>query len=136
MQLANIKQSLLLIVLGLVFTQLIIANYSLFDGFNYYGIKLQTGSFLSVLKFNENRFLTTRFIGYIFFAAFAYLKFKNGIKNHRVQFILVSSVCAFLYEVRCNINDLSNSYDGNTVQIGWVLFFISLAILRDKIYNR
>jgi hypothetical protein len=136
MQLGNQKQSVLLIVLGLVFTQLIIANYSLYGGFNYYGIKIQTGSLISFNWSTENRFLTTRFIGYIFFALFAFDCYKNGIKHRMNQFILIASICAFAFELKSIFADLSNEYNGQILQIGWILFLMSLVMLRDKMYNR
>jgi hypothetical protein len=136
MNLENQKSSILFIILGLVFTQLLQANFSLYDGFNFYGIKFQTGSLLSFNWSTENRFLTTRFIGYIFFALFAFDNYRNGIKHRLNQYILIASICGFFFELKSIFNDLSNEYDGQTLQIGWILFLMSLVMLRDKIYTR
>jgi hypothetical protein len=136
MNLLNKNKSILLIILGLVFTQVILANYSLYGGFNFYGLKLQTGSLISFNWSTENRFLTTRFIGYIFFALFAFDNYRKGIKHRINQFILIGSVCAFMFEMKSIYNDLSNMYNGETLQIGWILFLMALLMLRDKIYNR
>lgn len=136
MNLGNQKKSILFIALGLVLTQLLLANFSLYGGFNYYGVKLQMGSLLSFNWSTENRFLTTRFIGYIFFALFAFDNYRNGIKHRMNQYILIGSICAFVFELKAIFADLSNEYDGQTLQIGWILFLMSLVMLRDKIYTR
>lgn len=136
MNLGNQKKSILFIALGLVLTQLLLANFSLYGGFNYYGVKVQVGSLLSFNWSTENRFLTTRFIGYIFFALFAFDNYRNGNKHRMNQYILIGSICAFAFELKSIFNDLSNEYDGQTLQIGWILFLMSIVMLRDKIYNR
>jgi hypothetical protein len=125
------QRSFILLILALVFSQFIIINYNLWDGFEFHGIKIRTGSFLQ-LKFQNSEFktLTTAVIGYFLFAIYLFnnLKNKDARASRLFEPTFIITILAIIFELRNIYLDIISEYSGQRVTIGIILFILCFKI--------
>ncbi|MDP4184528.1 MAG: hypothetical protein Q8862_05100 [Bacteroidota bacterium] len=126
------KYSIYFLVLGLLFSQVIFATYTLNQGFKILSTNMKLAQAVDVaLAQSSMKTLTTVFIGYFFFLLFSLINIKRGIQRGGKTFLIFLTliVIALAYEITNMIEDASSTYQGKHMHIGLVLFVIGLFLL-------
>jgi hypothetical protein len=129
------QRSLVLIILGLLFSQFIIMNYNLWDGFEFHGINFRIGSLLQLhFRHSEIKTLTTSVVGYFLFAVYLFnnLKNKNARSSKLFEPTLIITVLAIIFELRNIYLDFTNDYSGQRLTIGIIIFVLCLKIFQSS----
>lgn len=130
------KLSIILLLLGLIFSQIIIVRFNLNDGFEFhnYWIKiLPIADYAG--KSSPELYLTSTILGYIAFVIFAVLN-TNKVKSPDIfksalMFSAITIVITF-FEFTSILEDLNSTFQGKHFRIGWLLFFLGLWIFSKK----
>lgn len=129
--------SFILIILALLFSHFVILNFNLNGGFEPKGIKIQLFNLIQLAP-NTSRHttLTSSVIGYILFAVFLIANYNRAkASNPNLVFVTLSlSIISVLFELRSIILDINNSYTGQRLGIGLVLFVMCF-IIYNAIYK-
>ena len=125
------QTALVILIAGLIFSQFIIMNYNVNDGFEFHGMKIRIGSLLQLhFSRSDRTTLTTSVFGYILFGIFLIMNIKN--KNARVSKLfeptLIVCVLSIIFELRNIILDMNNNYVGQRLSIGIILFALCFKI--------
>ena len=124
------KLSLILLILGLLFSQLIIATFNLNNGFEFHRFAIKI---LPIFDYagtgSMQLFLTSTVLGYIFFVIFGVLntnKIKSpGVFKSALMFSGIAIVVTF-FEFTSILEDLYGNFQGKHFRIGWLLFLLGL----------
>ena len=134
------KLSIILLLLGLIFSQIIVIRFNLNDGFEFhnYWIKiLPIADYAG--KSSPELYLTSTILGYIAFVIFAVLntnKVKSpGIFKSALMFSAITIVVTF-FEFTSVLEDLNSTFQGKYFRIGWLLFFLGLWIFSKKYLSK
>jgi hypothetical protein len=134
------KLSLILLLVGLIFSQLFIIVFNLNNGFEYhhYTIKLLPIADYAG-KASPQLFLTSTIVGYIAFVIFGFIH-TNKIKSPDIfksslMFTGISIVVAF-FEFTSILEDLNGTFQGKHFRIGWLLFLLGLWIFSKKYLSK
>ena len=113
------KKNLTLLILGALFS-LFLIEFDLRNGFEFLNIKLKFSLFDYAGKSSNENFLTTQFIGYIFFLIYIF-SIKKHLKNINLTFFwifLVALLIGLSYETIAIIENLRNDFNGIHLRIG------------------
>jgi hypothetical protein len=119
--------SVVLLILALLFSHFLILNFNLNGGFESKGIGFQP---LPLIAFSgqvsNNKVLSSSIIGYILFTIFLFANFNRAKAATPILFysVLFLSIISILFELYCFYLDYNNSYTGQRLRIGFVLYFI------------
>jgi len=134
------KTSLILLILGLIFGQLVIFTFNLNNGFVIHKVLIR---FIPIAdyagKTSQYLYLTTTILGYIAFVIFGVLN-TNKVKSPTIfksalMFSSVAIVVTF-FEFTSILEDLNNSFQGKYFHIGWLLFFLGFWIFSKKYLSK
>ena len=132
------KLSLILLILGLVFSQLILFVFNLSNGFEYHEIDIRL---LPIAEYagrtSPQLYLTSAMLGYIAFVVFGVIN-TNKIKAPSIfksvfMFTAISIVVTF-FEFTSILEDLNGTFHGKHFRIGWLLFFLGLWIFSKRYF--
>lgn len=130
------KASLALLVLGLIFSQFILFEFNLNQGFEFHGINIKIVPLADYAgRYSPESKLSSTFVGYLFFVVFGVLN-TNKIKSPEVfksafMFTGISLIISF-FEVTSIIEDMQGNYQGKYFHIGWLVFLLGLWIFAKK----
>ncbi len=134
------KLSIILLFLGLIFSQIIVVRFNLNDGFEFhnYWIKiLPIADYAG--KYSPELYLTSTVLGYIAFVIFGILntnKVKSpGIFKSALMFSAITIVVTF-FEFTSILEDLNSTFHGKHFRIGWLLFLLGLWIFNKKYLSK
>lgn len=123
------------LVLGLVFSSIFRIKFNLDDGFVFrdYWVSLIPGTILDFSGSSETHYLTTTFIGYIFYFLFGF-GFLRRIRKEQesvqvlliVLFILTS--WATFVELKSMIADSLSEYDGMHFRVGPLICLLGVIV--------
>jgi hypothetical protein len=133
------KLSLLLLILGLLFGQLLIITFNLNDGFEFHGLSIKLLPIFDYGGGPSEQFLTSTILGYIAFIIFGVIN-TNKIKSPTIfksalMFTAISIVVTF-FEFTSILEDLNNTFQGKHFRIAWLLFFLGLWIFSKKYLSK
>ncbi len=130
------KLSILLLILGLIFSQVLTLGYNLNNGFEFQGISVKIIPLAAYAgKFSEITQLTSTIFGYIFFILFGVLH-TNKVKFPEIfkpalMFSGIAIIVTF-FEFTSLFEDMQGNYTGKHFWIGWPLFILGLFIFIKK----
>jgi len=134
------KLSLLLLILGLLFGQLLIITFNLNDGFEFHKVSLK---FIPIAayagKASPQLYLTSTILGYIAFVIFGVLNTNKvtspSIFKSALMFSGITIVVSF-FEFTSILEDLNGTFQGKHFRISWLLFFLGLWIFSKKYLSK
>ena len=130
------KLSIILLLLGLIFSQIIVVRFNLNNGFQFHNFWFKILPIASYAgKSSPELYLTSTILGYIAFVIFGILntnKVKSpGIFKSVLMFSGITIVVTF-FEFTSVLEDLNSTFQGKYFRIGWLLFFLGLWIFSKK----
>ena len=130
------KLSIILLLLGLIFSQIIVVRFNLNNGFQFHNFWFKILPIASYAgKSSPELYLTSTILGYIAFVIFGILntnKVKSpGIFKSALMFSGITIVVTF-FEFTSVLEDLNSTFQGKYFRIGWLLFFLGLWIFSKK----
>jgi membrane-anchored protein YejM (alkaline phosphatase superfamily) len=134
------KTSLILLVLGLIFGQLLIFTFNLNNGFEFHEVLIKLIPIADYAgKTSTALYLTSTILGYIAFVIFGIIN-TNKVKSptifkSAIMFSGIAIVVAF-FEFTSILEDLNNSFQGKYFHIGWLLFFLGIWIFSKKYLSK
>ncbi|MEE4197197.1 MAG: hypothetical protein V2I54_06105 [Bacteroidales bacterium] len=126
------KQSLFLLIAGLVLSQFIVIRFNLNDGFEFHNFWIKL---LPIAEYagesSEESYLTSTLLGYLAFIIFGVThtskqKFPEIFKS-TLMFTGIAIVVTF-FEFTSILEDLNGTYQGKHFRIGWLLFLVGFWI--------
>lgn len=134
------KLSLILIILGILLSQVLRIAFNLNDGFEYHGfiIKLLPIADYAGRASNE-LYLTSTILGYIAFLIFGIMN-TNKVQSPEIfksafMFSAIALVVTF-FEFTSILEDLNGTFHGKHFRIGWLLFVLALWIFSKKYLSK
>jgi len=130
------KLSFILIIAGLILSQIIRIGFNLNDGFEFHGIIIK---FLPIFDYagkgSNELYLTSTILGYIAFIVFGIIN-TNKVKSPEIfksafMFTAIAIVVTY-FEFTSVIEDMDGNFQGKHFRIGWLLFFLALWIFSKK----
>jgi hypothetical protein len=134
------KLSLILLILGLLFGQLLIITFNLNDGFEFHGLSIKLLPIADYAgKGSPQLILTSTILGYIAFIIFGVInthkqKYPSIFKS-ALMFTAISIVVTF-FEFTSILEDLNNTFQGKHFRIAWLLFFLGLWIFSKNYLSK
>jgi hypothetical protein len=130
--------SLVILILALLFSHFVILNFNLNGGFTCHGVKFQA---LPLVAFSgqvsDNKVLTSSVLGYILFIVFLLANFKRAktITPKLLYSMLFISVASVLFELYSFFLDYNNTYTGQRLRVGFVVYLICFYYIFRAIYK-
>lgn len=130
--------SRILLFTALLFSHFIVFNFNLNNGFEPKGIKFQL---MPLIQFaghsSDYTTLTSVVIGYILFTIFLFANFKRAKASSPLWYyiILFLSLAAVIFELYGFILDYNNSFTGQRLRIGLLLFLMCYNVF-NNIYKK
>ena len=128
------KLSLVFLVLGFIFSSVVRVRFNVSNGFDFQNFWITIfPTILDFAAFKSNDLaLTSTFVGYLFLVIsglFMLDDFK-ALRRNRAFLIgfMVLALFAFLFELVSIIQDLSSSFNGQHLRIGFALFLIGISV--------
>lgn len=134
------KLSLILLIIGILLSQVVRIVFNLNDGFEFQGIMIK---FLPIFDYaakgSNELYLTSTILGYIAFMIFGIIN-TNKVKSPEIFksvffFTIVTVVVAF-FEFTAILEDILGKYEGKHFRIGWLLFLLGFWIFSKKYYSK
>lgn len=134
------KLSLILLILGLLLSQIIRVTFNLHDGFEFHGFMIK---FIPILdyagKASNELYLTSTILGYIAFLIFGIMN-TNKVKSPEIfksafMFSGIVLVVTF-YEFTSILEDTIGNFQGKHFRIGWLIFFLGMWIFSKKYLSK
>ncbi len=129
------KLSLVILVLGLIFSSILRVKFNLNGGFQFHGVwfKLIPIPFFDYSGSIDQKYLTTTFIGYFFYLILILGYFKHFVKqNSTVKVLVILSFaltcCALFVEMRSILNDALSLNNGMHFRVGPLLCLLGVLI--------
>ncbi len=134
------KLSIILLLLGLIFSQIIVVRFNLNNGFQFHNLWIKVLPIASYAgKSSPELYLTSTISGYIAFVIFGILntnKVKSpGIFKSALMFSGITIVVTF-FEFTSVLEDLNSIFQGKHFRIGWLLFLLGLWIFSKKYLSK
>ncbi len=134
------KLSLILLTLGLIFSQIVVVRFNLNNGFEFHNLWIKILPIADYAgKSSSEFYLTSTILGYIAFVVFGVLN-TNKIKSPEIfksvlMFSAITIVVTF-FEFTSILEDLNSTFQGKHFRIGWLLFFLGLWIFSKKYLSK
>lgn len=134
------KLSFILLLLGLIFSQLVLLKFNLNHGFEFHDFWFKLLPLAEYAgKSSPELFLTTTILGYISFVIFGALN-TNKIKSPQtfksfLMFTGIALVVSF-FEFTSIVEDLNSNFQGKYFRIGWLLFLLGLWLFSKKYLSK
>lgn len=133
------KLSLLFLILGLLFGQLLRITFNLNNGFEFHMVSIKLLPIADYAGGSPQLFLTSTILGYIAFIIFGAIN-TNKIKSPSIfksalMFTAISIVVTF-FEFTSILEDINNTFQGKHFRIAWPLFFLGLWIFSKKYLSK
>ncbi len=133
------KLSFILIILGLLLSQIVRITFNLNDGFEYHGFIFSLSIADYAGKASNELFLTSTILGYIAFLIFGIIN-TNKIHSPEIfksafMFSAISLVVTF-FEFTSILEDLNGIFYGKHFRIGWLLFILAFWIFSKKYLSK
>lgn len=130
------RTSLILLILGLILSQLIIVKFNLNNGFQFHSFDIRLIPIADYAsKISQNLYLTSVIIGYILFVLFGVLNTNKQkapeIFKSSLMFTGIALVVTF-FEFTSILEDLNGTFQGKRFHIGWLIFLLGLWIYSKK----
>jgi len=130
------KISFILLILGLLFSQIFLFIFNLNDGFVFHGISIKLLPLADYAgKASPVTELTSILIGYIIFVIYGVLNTNKTrspeIFKPALMFTGIAILVTF-FEFTSILEDLQGSYQGKHFRIGWPIFLLGLFIYSKK----
>ncbi len=134
------KLSIILLFLGLIFSQIIVVRFNLSNGFEFHNFWIKVLPIASYAgKSSPELYLTSTILGYIAFVVFGVLntnKVKSpGIFKSALMFSGITIIVTF-FEFTSILEDLNSTFHGKYFRIGWLLFLLGLWIFSKKFLSK
>ena len=134
------KLSLVLLILGLIFSQVILFRFNVNHGLEFHHVWIKILPIADYAgKSSPQLFLTTAFIGYIFYLIFGAINI-NKMKAPETfkTFILFSGITIVVgfFEISSIFEDLNSKFQGKHFRIGWLIFLLGLWIFIKRYYQK
>ncbi|MDY6801209.1 MAG: hypothetical protein SVU94_08305 [Bacteroidota bacterium] len=126
------KRSLLFLITGLIFSQIIIIRFNLNNGFEFHNFWIKILPLADYAgKSSPELYLTSTILGYIAFIIFGVVntnkhKYPEIFKS-ALMFTAIAVVVTF-FEFTSILEDLNDTFQGKHFRIGWLLFIVGLWI--------
>ena len=130
------RLSLILLILGLILSQVIFLVFNLNNGFELHEISIRLLPIAEYAgKTSSQLYLTSIILGYIAFVIFGVIN-TNKIKSPSIfksalMFSAITIVVSF-FEFTSILEDLNGTFHGKHFRIGWLLFFLGLWIYSKR----
>lgn len=126
-----------LLFLGLLFSSIIRVRFNISHGFEFHEVWVTW--IPAIIDFallsSRDHALTSAFLGYLFFVSAGFLTLNDlkaiGHKNKRLTMFLVLSIFALGFELLSIALDIFNSYHGQHLYMGLILFLLGMTILYE-----
>ena len=132
------KLSLILLILGLIFSQLFGITYNFSNGFEFHQFYYKLLPIASYAgDASPQLFLTTTWIGYIFYLIFGIIntsKVKSPSIYKPVLMMSGISIVVLIFEFSSILEDFNGTFNGKHFRIGWLIFLLGLWIFVKR-YN-
>jgi len=134
------KISLVLLITGLFFSQIIVIRFNLNNGFEFHNVWIKILPLADYAgKSSVEMYLTSTILGYIAFLVFG-VKHTNKNKYPRIfksalMFTGIAVVVIF-FEFTSILEDLNGTFQGKHFRIGWLLFLLGIWIFWKKYYSK
>ena len=133
------KLSLILLILGLLFSQLIVMIYNLNDGFEFHKIIIRFYPLAKYSTISPDLKLKSVLVGYIFFVIFGVLN-TNKTKSPEtfksaLMFTGIVVVLSF-FEFTSILEDINGTFRGKHFEIGWIIFLLGLWIFSKRYISK
>lgn len=130
------KTSLVLLIIGLIFSQLIFFTFNLNNGFQFHEFVVRLLPIAEYAgKASSQLYLTSIFIGYVAYVAFGVLNTNKvkwpGTFKPALMYSGIAIVVAF-FEFTSILEDLFGNFQGKHFRIGWLLFLLGLWIFSKR----
>ncbi|MDA3954129.1 MAG: hypothetical protein PF485_10810 [Bacteroidales bacterium] len=134
------KRSFILLILGLVFSQIVVARFNLNHGFEFHNFWFKILPIADYAgKSSLDLYLTSTILGYIAFVIFGVLNTNKekspGIFKSALMFSAITIVVTF-FEFTSILEDLNSTFQGKHFRIGWLLFLLGLWIFSKKYLSK
>lgn len=132
-----------LLILGLLFSVIVRFNFNLRDGFEITGTWIHIpGQLLDIaVKSSNELFLTSHFVGYIFYLSFALLAIKRIDIKKQINKVLLIIFFALVGMVFLNdfyswYQDFNHQFTGRHFRIGLLVFLLGTLIFGQQRTNK
>ena len=134
------KTSLILLILGLIFSQLVIVKFNLNNGFDFHNVSFRLLPIIDYAgKISQRLYLTSVIIGYILFVIFGIINTNKQkapeIFKSALMFSGIAIVVSF-FEFTSLLEDLNGTFQGKRFHIGWLLFLLGLWIFSKRYLSK
>ncbi|MFO7827746.1 MAG: hypothetical protein R6V23_03915 [Bacteroidales bacterium] len=130
------KLSIVLLLLGLILSQIIVIRFNLNNGFEFHNLWVKILPLADYAgKSSPELYLTSIILGYIAFVIFGIIN-TNKTKYPQIfksafMFTAVAVVVTF-FEFTSILEDLNGTFQGKHFRIGWLLFLLGLWIFSKR----
>ena len=134
------KLSLILLILGLILSQIVIVKFNLNNGLEFHNFWIKVLPIADYAgKSSSEFYLTSTILGYIAFVIFGVLN-TNKIKSPSIfksalMFSAITIIVTF-FEFTSILEDLNGTFQGKYFRIGWLLFLLGLWIFSKNYLSK
>ncbi|MCB2195601.1 MAG: hypothetical protein KQH79_07060 [Bacteroidetes bacterium] len=130
------RTSLILLILGLILSQIVIVKFNLNNGFEFHNIDIRLIPLTDYAgKISQKLYLTSVIVGYILFVIFGVLNTNKQkapeIFKSSLMFTGIALVVTF-FEFTSILEDLNGTFQGKRFHIGWLIFLLGLWIFSKR----
>lgn len=134
------KLSFILLLLGLILSQIVIVKFNLNSGFEFHNFCFKL---LPVAEYagktSPELYLTSTILGYFAYLIFGILN-TNKIKSPETfkSFLMFTGIAVIVsfFEFTSIIEDLNSNFQGKYFRIGWLLFLLGLWLFVKKYLSK
>lgn len=129
------KLSFILLILGLIFSQIITFSFNLNNGVEFHSVEFSLLPIFGYLSQSTDLTLSSTILGYIAYIVFGVIN-TNKLKapttyKSTLMFTGIAIVVTF-FEFTSILEDLYGNYQGKYFKIGWLIFLLGLWIFSKK----
>ncbi len=126
------KKSLILLLLGLIFSQIVRLNFTILGGFSFEDITFHIWPPAELaLVSGAGVNLSSIFIGYLLYIVFGFSFIRRKQSSKVIMpaiMMLLMTTFAIYFEFSAIIEDYLGYYNGKHMRVGWVLFVYGLHV--------
>ncbi len=130
------RLSLILLIFGLIFSQLVLIKFNINNGFEFHGFTIRV---LPIAEYageiSQKTYLTSIILGYILFVIFGVINTNKQkapeIFKSALMYTGIAIVVSF-FEFTSILEDLNGTFQGKHFHIGWLLFLLGLWIFSKR----
>ena len=134
------RSSLILLILGLVFSQLVLIKFNLNNGFEFHNFIIRLLPIADYAgKISQMSYLTSVIVGYILFVIFGIINTNKQkapeIFKSALMFSGIAIVITF-FEFTSILEDMNGTFQGKHFHIGWLMFLLGLWIFSKRYLSK